>query len=254
MATTLGTLNPLRYRGYVYDTETGFYYLQSRYYDPQIGRFLNADAYASTGQGLLGNNMFAYCLNNPICRIDIGGAVSAKCLDYDEDLINEAPGTDDIGPGGGNRYINNDTFYSSLYNTANKYDISPNQRVVNSGMVQRGEYVIYNSWQSAEQGMRVSMGSANDYYSRTFSTGEGNRVVDGYNQSTEVIGESKYGYQSLSAFIRSEIERDAMLLLTSKVKAVEWHFYYSVVSGSIGGSYNLICALDAAGITVIYHY
>lgn len=50
-------INPLRYRGYYYDNETGFYYLQSRYYDPQIGRFINADSFASTGQGFLGYNM-----------------------------------------------------------------------------------------------------------------------------------------------------------------------------------------------------
>ena len=62
----LATLNPFRYRSYYYDTETWFYYLQSRYYDPAIGRFINADSYASTGQGILGNNMFAYCLNNPV--------------------------------------------------------------------------------------------------------------------------------------------------------------------------------------------
>ena len=66
MASTLGEVNPLTYRGYVYDHETGLYYLQSRYYDPEIGRFFNADAFASTGQGLLGNNMFAYCGNNPV--------------------------------------------------------------------------------------------------------------------------------------------------------------------------------------------
>ncbi len=72
-SSTLGTLNPLRYRGYVYDTETELYYLQSRYYNPEIGRFINADAFASTGQGLLGNNMFAYCGNNPVCRYDVGG-------------------------------------------------------------------------------------------------------------------------------------------------------------------------------------
>lgn len=65
MALTLGAYNPLRYRGYVYDTETGFYYLQSRYYDPELSRFINADTLVSTGQGLLGNNMFAYCNNNP---------------------------------------------------------------------------------------------------------------------------------------------------------------------------------------------
>ncbi|MBQ5865475.1 MAG: hypothetical protein IIW56_02205 [Oscillospiraceae bacterium] len=62
--------NPLRYRGYVYDQETGFYYLQSRYYDPAIGRFINADSLASTGQSILGNNMFAYCLNNPVNGCD----------------------------------------------------------------------------------------------------------------------------------------------------------------------------------------
>ena len=45
-------INPLRYRGYYYDTETGFYYLQSRYYDPEHRRFINADTYASTGQGI----------------------------------------------------------------------------------------------------------------------------------------------------------------------------------------------------------
>jgi len=49
------------------------YYLQSRYYDPEVGRFLNADAYTSTGQGILGNNMFAYCGNNPIMRSDPNG-------------------------------------------------------------------------------------------------------------------------------------------------------------------------------------
>ena len=69
----LGMLNPLRYRGYVYDEESGLYYLQSRYYDPEIGRFINADALVSTGQGLLGNNMFAYCGNNPINRVDPSG-------------------------------------------------------------------------------------------------------------------------------------------------------------------------------------
>ena len=73
MASTLGSANPLRYRGYVYDTETGLYYLQSRYYNPGWGRFINADGYASTGQGIIGNNMFAYCGNNPVIRHDPTG-------------------------------------------------------------------------------------------------------------------------------------------------------------------------------------
>ena len=65
--------NPFRYRGYYYDTETGLYYLQSRYYNPQWGRFLNADGYISTGTGLLGYNMYAYCNNNPVMLADSEG-------------------------------------------------------------------------------------------------------------------------------------------------------------------------------------
>ena len=73
---TMATTNPLRYRGYYYDSESSMYYLQSRYYDPTIGRFINADGYASTGQGIIGSNMFAYCLNNPVNRIDATGVAS----------------------------------------------------------------------------------------------------------------------------------------------------------------------------------
>ena len=69
----LGELNPFRYRGYYYDTESGLYYLNSRYYDPEIGRYINADGYISTGQGIISNNMFSYCGNNPIMRADPSG-------------------------------------------------------------------------------------------------------------------------------------------------------------------------------------
>ena len=73
MADTLGKQNPFRYRGYYYDSETQFYYLNSRYYDPEVGRFINADGYVSTGQNILGSNMFTYCGNNPVNRADAGG-------------------------------------------------------------------------------------------------------------------------------------------------------------------------------------
>ena len=66
---SLAFLNPLRYRGYVYDDETGLYYLQSRSYDPVTGRFLNADVYVDTEIGSpLSTNMFAYCENNKLTR------------------------------------------------------------------------------------------------------------------------------------------------------------------------------------------
>ena len=65
LASTLGADNPFRYRCCYYDNESGLYYLQSRYYDPETCRFLNADALMGTGQGIIGYNMYAYCQNNP---------------------------------------------------------------------------------------------------------------------------------------------------------------------------------------------
>ena len=76
----LAEVNPLRYRGYFYDTETGLYYLQSRYYDPEVSRFINPDAFASTGQGILGTNMFTYCRNNPVNLSDPTGTSAAAII------------------------------------------------------------------------------------------------------------------------------------------------------------------------------
>ena len=69
----IGTVNPFRYREYYYDTETGLYYLQSRYYDPETGRFINADADLSFIIGFTGNNKYTYCSNNPIVFFDHSG-------------------------------------------------------------------------------------------------------------------------------------------------------------------------------------
>ncbi len=67
----IGYINPIRYRGYYYDSETGFYYLNSRYYDPETGRFINADA---TFKG--GLNLFEYCYNNTVNFHDPDGEVA----------------------------------------------------------------------------------------------------------------------------------------------------------------------------------
>ena len=71
LASTLGADNPFRYRGYYYDTESCFYYLNSRYYDAKVCRFVNADCIISPG--LTGTNLFAYCGNNPITGYDPTG-------------------------------------------------------------------------------------------------------------------------------------------------------------------------------------
>ncbi len=83
----IALINPLRYRGYYYDSETELYYLQSRYYDPTTSRFINADSYLSTGQDFLGFNSFAYCLNNPVIAVDSSGSASAVCIGYESNPI-----------------------------------------------------------------------------------------------------------------------------------------------------------------------
>ncbi len=82
--TDIAKQNPLRYRGYYYDNETGYYYLQSRYYDSNICRFINADSIDYISSDINnGQNIFVYCLNDPIMNSDYAGcsiAISAAAI------------------------------------------------------------------------------------------------------------------------------------------------------------------------------
>ena len=69
----IANINPFRYRGYYYDVETGWYYLNARYYDPNVGRFLSPDVILGANGGLQGYNLFAYCNNNPVMFADPSG-------------------------------------------------------------------------------------------------------------------------------------------------------------------------------------
>ena len=73
MSQTLGKLNPFRYRGYVYDEETGLYYLRSRYYNPEWGRFINCDSMFGKISRLFSHNLFAYCCNRAVNANDDNG-------------------------------------------------------------------------------------------------------------------------------------------------------------------------------------
>ena len=72
-SSNIANANPYRYRGYYYDAETGLYYLQSRYYNPEMGRFINSDAIACKVGQLGTHNVFAYCSNDPINNVDQSG-------------------------------------------------------------------------------------------------------------------------------------------------------------------------------------
>ena len=91
--------NPIRYRGYYYDSEAGMYYVNSRYYDPAVKRFLNSDddlLSATSPEALTDKNYFAYCDNNPVSRTDgegtiwhiVVGAVIGGALNSIDDIVN----------------------------------------------------------------------------------------------------------------------------------------------------------------------
>ena len=82
LADTLGIRNPFRYRGYVYDEETELYYLRSRYFNPAIGRFLNADGTIGEFASLKTHNLYGYCLSDPICRSDASGNTPTDAYDF----------------------------------------------------------------------------------------------------------------------------------------------------------------------------
>ena len=103
--------NPFRYRGYYYDTDLGMYYLQSRYYDAKICRFINADS-ALYGT-MLGYNLFAYCENNPITRADPTGRFwFCDDIELDEDDMMERGGGGSGGYGYGSYYGPGTAYYN----------------------------------------------------------------------------------------------------------------------------------------------
>ena len=90
---TVGVKNPYRYRGYRYDTETGLYYLNSRYYNPEWGRFINADSVLGAKGELLSHNLFAYCMNDPVNLQDPSGHIAISTLIMIGGLIAWGAGT-----------------------------------------------------------------------------------------------------------------------------------------------------------------
>ncbi|MDT8716237.1 RHS repeat-associated core domain-containing protein [Clostridium sp. 19966] len=113
---SVGYKNPYRYRGYRYDTETGLYYLQSRYYNSDWGRFINADGDIGVQGNLLSHNLFAYCKNNPANGVDSEGfsalSVFGWIIDAGEAVIG------DINPFSLGIQIGNEFFPMDSYSTA----------------------------------------------------------------------------------------------------------------------------------------
>ena len=103
--------NPFRYRGYYYDYDTGLYYLQSRYYNPATGRFLNADGYVNANGDLIGFNMYAYCSNSPVMNADYSGREIRKEIC--------------ITCWGGTGHYPSSDFDLAIFDAANEFNVDP---------------------------------------------------------------------------------------------------------------------------------
>jgi len=80
----IGEVNPFRYRGYYFDSDLGLYYLKSRYYDPQVARFINADGinYLGANGDICAFNLFAYCSDNPVNMVDSTGTRNCSSISH----------------------------------------------------------------------------------------------------------------------------------------------------------------------------
>ena len=191
LANTLGTLNPLTYRGYVYDQETQLYYLQSRYYNPEIGRFINADALVATGQGTLGNNMSSYCLNNPVNGCDPCGT----CL-HRWDFWNDCEKC-------GGKTIEDkwDGFTTWVVGTYNRINtINQQQRELNTQIIIQQNEMVGNAaksvWDAYQRGCAMQQ---KGQLMEAQMMADGARAVYNFLDETEMIDLGVSGYHAVQA-------------------------------------------------------
>ena len=179
-ASHIANINPLRYRSYFYDSETGWYWLNTRYYNPEVGRFINADGYVSTGQGILGHNMFAYCNNNPVNYADPSGCIAVSAILLGVALVGCAL----FLTGCQNQSFTNeevDEIYDYVYKDKNKY------KSTDEAAIALADEVYYNHYDQLIEGefsssiweykgayLCGSLDYINEYYSLT----EDIRLID----------------------------------------------------------------------------
>ena len=118
-SSNIGLQNSIRYRGYVYDNETGLYYLQSRYYDPEVGRFINCDDvdYIGARDTFTGWNAFSYCENDPVNWADIDGYLKGivTAIGFQVEISASVLGLSGCMGFEQIYYLNKDTVYSYIY-------------------------------------------------------------------------------------------------------------------------------------------
>ena len=239
----LAEINPLRYRGYYYDNETGFYYLQSRYYDPANRRFINADSYQSTGQGFVGTNMFAYCNNSPVDLYDQSGNAAGKSfLTVMEDCAGGRPR--ELNPKGIYQYAPSGTEALLLYESP--YDSRANltRKVTYLSPTQTREYVenlAYSNFIGTSSPEKMLGGIAGSYllnYTDKLLT-----PAQGATLTAAIIWMQTYQHSAESIRARQMIEimnsGTGMVIVNSTIYGTQCVAYLPWDSNSRGGDYGI---------------
>ena len=239
----LAEINPLRYRGYYYDNETGFYYLQSRYYDPANRRFMNADSYQSTGQGFVGTNMFAYCNNSPVDLYDPSGNAAGKSfLTVMEDCAGGRPR--ELDPNGIYQYAPNGTEALLLYESP--YDSRANltRKVTYLSPTQTREYVenlAYSNFIGTSSPEKMLGGIAGSYllnYTDKLLT-----PAQGATLTAAIIWMQTYQHSAESIRARQMIEimnsGTGMVIVNFTIYGTQCVAYLPWDSNSRGGDYGI---------------
>ena len=240
----LAEINPLRYRGYYYDNETGFYYLQSRYYDPANRRFINADTYSSTDPGdAIGCNMFAYCGNSPVDLYDPSGNAAGKSfLTVMEDCAGGRPR--ELDPNGIYQYAPNGTEALLLYESP--YDSRANltRKVTYLSPTQTREYVenlAYSNFIGTSSPEKMLGGIAGSYllnYTDKLLT-----PAQGATLTAAIIWMQTYQHSAESIRARQMIEimnsGTGMVIVNFTIYGTQCVAYLPWDSNSRGGDYGI---------------
>ena len=240
-AATAGALNPFRYRGYEYDTESGLYYLNSRYYDPMTMRFVNGDCLLSSVGGLTGMNMFIYCGNNPICLVDPSGTlweINGKVYSYDGSIADFRRAEQGLSP--------------RQYDIDAQALMKQNSKPIDFNTFQKQMQKQQAQTQKQEHAHKVLSFSANFMsWERTAVTSLGSIADLTLSQSA---GLSIYGYASSTPLAIATHVNDPRLSLSQKTDLILQEITY--VAGGVvisclapAGGWGIVCSIGYQAYT-----
>ena len=268
-------MNQICYTGGVYDSSTELYYLNARYYDSGIGRFLTCDSYRGKAERTETLNLYVYCASNPISYVDPSGHFFDIAIDIvsigwsvydminDPSFKNAACVAYDIGAAilpyvpGSKTYTVIDKSVDAMRITKKTAKTTKTTRRLGVRQAKKA----YRNGTNGERGLEFMLKRSKlspkrqKRYSYIYKGRKYTRIVDVYTEVDKIAHESKVGYTCLNKRIKSEIDKDVYLRRhDSSINEVTWHFYRSEKTGKIGASKALINYLRKNHINIVFHY